>query len=98
MKPRAPLLTRLPLPARARVPFTLDGRPCEGFEGDTVLTAVLAQGDRVRMHEASGEPHAGFCAIGACQDCWMQCADGSRLRACTTPLRAGLDLVTGDSE
>jgi predicted molibdopterin-dependent oxidoreductase YjgC len=79
---------------RAPVPFTLDGRPCTGFEGDMVITAVLAQTARLREHEASGHPHAGFCAMGACQDCWMDTATGERLRACTTPLQAGMQLVT----
>jgi predicted molibdopterin-dependent oxidoreductase YjgC len=88
------LLTRLAHDARAAVPFTLDGRPCAGFEGDVVLTAVLAAAAQVREHEASGHPHAGFCAMGACQDCWMDTAGGERLRACTTPLEAGMQLVT----
>lgn len=90
-----PLLRRVPVGARRPVPFTLDGRPCEGFEGDTVLVAVLAQAERLREHEVDATPRAGFCAIGACQDCWMSTDDGHRLRACTTPLSAGLALRTG---
>ena len=89
-----PLLTRLPLATRAPVPFTLDGQPCSGFEGDMVITAVLAATAQLREHEASGRPHAGFCAMGACQDCWMDTADGQRLRACTTALVAGMQLIT----
>jgi D-hydroxyproline dehydrogenase subunit gamma len=80
-----PLLIRLPHGERTPVRFTLDGQPCAGFEGDTVLTAVL---------DASARPHAGFCAMGACQDCWMDTVDGERLRACTTPLSAGMQLIT----
>lgn len=89
-----PLLTRLALPARAAINFTLDGQPCTGFDGDTVLTAVLAQGARVRDSDASGSPRAGFCAMGACQDCWMDTADGQRLRACSTLLSPGMALLT----
>jgi predicted molibdopterin-dependent oxidoreductase YjgC len=89
-----PLLTRLPQGTRAPVPFTLDGRACSGFEGDMVLTAVLAATSQLREHETSGRPHAGFCAMAACQDCWMDTAGGERLRACTTPLAAGMQLVT----
>ncbi|MFO1327057.1 MAG: (2Fe-2S)-binding protein [Rubrivivax sp.] len=89
-----PLVQRLRgLPAEA-VPFTLDGWPCSGVAGDTVLTAVLAQGDRLRQADASGAPRAGFCLMGACQDCWMDLADGRRLRACTTPLTPGMALLT----
>jgi predicted molibdopterin-dependent oxidoreductase YjgC len=89
-----PLLVRLRTDARAPLAFTLDGSACTGFEGDTVLTAVLAATSRVREHEASHQPHAGFCAMAACQDCWMDTAGGERLRACTTPLAAGMRLLT----
>ena len=37
-----PLLTRLPIASRKTLTFELDGHSCSGFEGDTVLTAVLA--------------------------------------------------------
>lgn len=96
MKPSS-LLTRLVVGTRAPLAFTLDGRACSGFEGDTVLTAVLALADHVRRHETSGAPQVGFCAIGACQDCWMDLADGRRVRACTTPLEAGMALLSGDA-
>ncbi|MCA0242198.1 MAG: (2Fe-2S)-binding protein [Proteobacteria bacterium] len=91
----APLLQRLPgLAARRLLDFTLDGRPAQGFEGDTVLTAVLVHQARVRDSDAGASPRSGFCAIGACQDCWVDAADGSRFRACTTPLQAGMALLT----
>lgn len=78
----------------APVAFELDGRDVQGREGDTVLTAVLALGVALRHTEYSGQPRAGFCFMGACQDCWMQTVDGLRLRACSTPLQAGMRLVT----
>jgi predicted molibdopterin-dependent oxidoreductase YjgC len=95
-RPARPFLTRIAAAsgARAALAFTLDGQACSGLEGDTVLTAVLAVAPRVRRHEASGAPHAGFCAMGACQDCWMDTEAGERLRACTTPLAAGMRLLT----
>jgi predicted molibdopterin-dependent oxidoreductase YjgC len=76
------------------VAFELDGRAVEGREGDTVLSAVLALGVALRHTEYTGQPRAGFCFMGACQDCWMQTTDGKRLRACSTPLQAGMRLVT----
>jgi aerobic-type carbon monoxide dehydrogenase small subunit (CoxS/CutS family) len=39
-------------------------------------------------------PRAGFCLMGACQDCWVWLADGSRLRACTTLLAEGMQVRT----
>jgi D-hydroxyproline dehydrogenase subunit gamma len=89
-----PLLVRLAGPQGQQLPFTLDGMACTGAAGDTVLTAVLAQGDRLRHSEFSASPRAGFCLMGACQDCWMSLADGRRLRACSTPLEPGMQLLT----
>ena len=90
----APLLQRLALGARESIPFELDGRPCSGLAGDTVLTAVLALGERLRDSDLNGLPRAGFCLMGASQDCWMDSVDGQRLRACSTPLVAGMQLLT----
>ena len=92
-----PLLRRLPGLDRASVPFTLDGQACTGCAGDTLLSAVLAEGARLRLNEAGGGPRAGFCNMGACQDCWVRLADGRRMRACTTLLEPGMAVVTEPS-
>jgi predicted molibdopterin-dependent oxidoreductase YjgC len=94
----APLLRRLAETGRDTVHFMLDGQPVSALAGDTVLTAVLTQHDRLRRNEFSGAPRAGFCMMGACQDCWIGTADGGWLRACTTFVDAGMSLVTGGSE
>lgn len=80
--------------ARERIAFVLDGVEVEALAGDTLLTAILTQQRHVRRSEFSGEPRAGFCLIGACQDCWVQSEDGTRLRACSTPLREGMRVLT----
>ncbi|MDR6377983.1 MULTISPECIES: (2Fe-2S)-binding protein [Paraburkholderia] len=74
--------------------FYLDGREVSALQGDTLLTAVLMQQRRVRDSEFSGAPRAGFCLIGACQDCWMRTEDGKRLRACSTLVTPGLRVLT----
>ncbi|WP_297841156.1 2Fe-2S iron-sulfur cluster-binding protein, partial [Pseudomonas sp.] len=43
----------------------------------------------VRGSDFSAEPRAGFCLMGACQDCWVRLGDGRRVRACSTLLEAG---------
>ena len=77
------------------ITFTLDGVACEGRVGDTVLTAILSQVTSLRTSDFSGEPRAGFCQMGACQDCWVTLESGARLRACTTPLAEGMRILTG---
>ncbi|CAB3729039.1 (2Fe-2S)-binding protein [Trinickia soli] len=87
-------LVRLAEADRAPVFFTLDGVPVSALEGDTVLTAILTQRLALRVSDFSGEPRAGFCLIGACQDCWIRTEDGQRLRACSTAIESGMRLLS----
>jgi predicted molibdopterin-dependent oxidoreductase YjgC len=93
--PASPLLHRV-LPRQApRVSIRIDGAQAEAHEGESLLLAVLAHGVRLRVHEADGAPRAGFCLMGACQDCWIWTPDGHRLRACTTRVVPGMQVLTG---
>lgn len=74
--------------------FSLDGVRFEGRRGDTVLTAILSVQGKLRHTEFTGEPRAGFCLIGACQDCHVMTVEGHKLRACTTLLEEGMAFVT----
>lgn len=89
-----PLLRRLTRTDKPRIAFLLDGTPREGRQGDTLLTAILSLGERLRQSDFTGEPRAGFCQMGACQDCWVQLENGERLRACSTPLVDGMRVLT----
>ncbi|CAE7771731.1 mas1, partial [Symbiodinium necroappetens] len=77
-----------------RLRFRLDGRAVEGAAGDSLLTAILLNGRVLRRAEFGGGHRAGFCLMGACQDCYVQLDDGRRLRACQTPLEAGMSVRT----
>jgi predicted molibdopterin-dependent oxidoreductase YjgC len=79
---------------RRLIALTLDGVETEALEGDTVLTAILAARGHLRVAEFAEAPRAGFCLMGACQDCWVVTADGAPLRACTTYLAEGMAIVT----
>ena len=79
---------------RRRIAFTLDGVEAEALEGDTVMTAILTTRGSLRIAEFTEAPRAGFCLMGACQDCWVSTADGAALRACTTYVAEGLAIVT----
>ncbi|SAK60593.1 NAD(FAD)-dependent dehydrogenase [Caballeronia glebae] len=94
---RAPQFVRLVETQRARISFVLDGAPAEALAGDTLLTAILMQQRHVRHSEFSGKPRAGFCLIGACQDCWVRGEDGKRMRACSTRVEAGMRVCTEDA-
>lgn len=79
---------------RHPVTIRIDGEPVTALIGDTLLTALLIHGRRVRVSEFGDGPRAGFCVMGACQDCWVSTAEGERLRACTTFVRDGLAILT----
>ena len=68
----------------------LDGAELMAFAGDSVLVAVLTARGALRRHEFIDEARAGFCLMGACQDCWVWTRDGGRLRACSNEVREGL--------
>jgi len=94
-----PILKRIAGAApRDAIAFVLDGRACTGLEGDTVLAAILTHGERLRESDFSDAPRAGFCLMGACQDCWVWLADGGRVRACTTPVADGMHVLTDAPE
>jgi NADH dehydrogenase/NADH:ubiquinone oxidoreductase subunit G len=77
------------------VTLSFDGAPVVATAGDSVLAALLSHGLVLRRHEFGGEPRAGFCLMGACQDCWVWSGHSGRLRACTTPVADGMALFTG---
>ncbi len=83
------LLKRLVEKDRPALAFTLDGQPASGLQGDTLLTAVLTSSEHLRGSDFSAEPRAGFCMMGACQDCWVRLGEGRRVRACSTLLENG---------
>ena len=79
---------------RRRLTFTLDGIEAEALEGDTLLTAILTARGHLRIAEFTEAPRAGFCLMGACQDCWVADATGRALRACTTTVTESMAIVT----
>ncbi|MDX8438945.1 (2Fe-2S)-binding protein [Mesorhizobium australafricanum] len=87
-------IVRLAERDRAEVRFVLDGEMRSALAGDTVLTAMLASGHALRKSEFGPESRAGFCLMGACQDCWVWQDGGPRLRACSTPVVEGMRLRT----
>lgn len=77
---------------RPPLTLSLDGHPVRALTGDTVLTALLVHGHIVRHSEFGDGSRAGFCLMGACQDCWVFLESGGRIRACTTLAQDGLRL------
>ena len=68
---------------RPMLDFSLDGEAVQARAGDTLLTAILASGaGHVRQSEFGDGPRAGFCWMGACQDCFVLVEGMGARRAC----------------
>lgn len=83
---------------RNPVTFFVDGNPVEALEGDTLMVAMLNSGKRLRSSEFDPSSRAGFCLMGACQDCWVRAEDGTRLRTCSTVVAEGMKIITANLE
>jgi predicted molibdopterin-dependent oxidoreductase YjgC len=89
---------RLAEEARARVRIVIDGEMAAALAGDTLMVALLSHTRHLRESEIGDGKRAGFCLMGACQDCWVWTADGHRLRACSTTVEEGMHIVTQQPE
>jgi len=76
--------------------FTFDNQKFTGVEGDTIASALLANGIlTLRRHEESGSPRGVYCNIGHCFECRVIVDGMEGVRACLTPLREGMDVQSG---
>ena len=85
---------RLAERGRQPIQLSIDGQRVPALTGDTVMVAMLLAGRRLRSSEFGGEPRAGFCLMGTCQDCWVWLDSGRQIRACTTYVEQGMALLT----
>lgn len=78
--------------AGRRVTLRVDGAPLEAREGDTVATALLANG---RLAFGSAGPGTPWCLMGVCFGCLVDIDGRPGEQACLTPVRDGLEVNTG---
>ncbi|KXH83911.1 (2Fe-2S)-binding protein [Sporosarcina sp. HYO08] len=81
------------LPEQNRITIRFNGQPYEAYEGDTIASALMAQGVKtLRKHEMSGEGRGIYCNIGHCFECRVQVGDRKVVRACLTPVSEGIEI------
>ena len=90
--------SRLDETGRVLVHLLIDGQPAQALAGDTLMVALLSNVRQLRDSEFGDGKRAGFCLMGACQDCWVWSATGERLRACTTAVTEDMHIVTKQTE
>ncbi|MPM66548.1 Hydrogen cyanide synthase subunit HcnA [bioreactor metagenome] len=75
--------------------FFYNGSPLPARQGDTIASALTANGIRVFRHTARRHETRGlFCAIGQCTDCVMVVNGRPNVRACVTPVEPGMRVET----
>src|ERR1700720_1650214 len=89
---------RLAETERQAIVITVDGVARQAAQGDTLLVALLTSTRALRDSEFGDGRRAGFCLMGACQDCWVWTSTGDRLRACSTSVVDGMAISTGEPE
>jgi predicted molibdopterin-dependent oxidoreductase YjgC len=76
------------------IELSVDGEPLRAPAGQSIAAALLAAGRTSLRSSPSGDPRGVYCGIGVCQECRVQ-ADGRVVRACVTPVAAGMRVTTG---
>jgi len=76
------------------IELTVDGEPLRAPAGQSIAAALLASGRPALRPSPSGTPRGLYCGIGVCQECRVR-ANGKVVRACVTPVTAGMAVMTG---
>jgi len=76
-----------------RLGFRFDGKAHAGFDGDTVGSALAADGVRILARSFKyHRPRGLLCSAGRCPNCLVEVDGAPNRRACVTPLREGMDV------
>lgn len=79
----------LPIPDQKPVEFYWQGKKLTALEGETIASALFANGERIfGHHHKDGSPLGIFCANGQCSQC-MVLADGIPVKACMELVKNG---------
>jgi len=77
------------------VKIIVDGKSLQAFEGEPIISALLANGIRVcRKTKKKNEPRFLFCGIGRCTDCVMIVDGMPNIRTCITPVKEEMRIKT----
>jgi thioredoxin reductase/Fe-S-cluster-containing hydrogenase component 2/bacterioferritin-associated ferredoxin len=80
----------LAVPPEPTVGFTWQGKPLKARAGETIASALFANGVRVfGHHHKDGAPLGIFCANGQCAQCSV-IANGLSVKSCMVPVQDGM--------
>ncbi|ODN30209.1 (2Fe-2S)-binding protein [Fervidobacterium thailandense] len=74
------------------VTFDFEGTKLQARKGDTIASALIANGIDIFGYTEHGNPRGFFCAIGKCSSCLVEVDGVPNVRACITPVREGMQV------
>ena len=79
------------------ITFYFNGIEMKGYEGESIASALLANGVKIFSHSIKyNHPRGFFCGIGKCSSCLMTVNGIPNIRTCITPLQEGM-IVESDA-
>lgn len=79
---------------RPPVELSFDGAPISGYAGESLAACLTANGVRGFRRTKSAAGRGIFCGMGVCFDCLVEVDGRPNLRACMTPVVAGMRVET----
>lgn len=74
-----------------QVTFYFEGKPMQGYLGETIAAALVANGIKVFRYSQKHKRARGFfCAVGKCSSCLMIVDGVPNTMVCMEPLREGV--------
>lgn len=77
------------------VSFTFDGAPMTAERGQTLATALLADGvDVFRTSVVGGKPRGPYCLMGVCFECLLTVDGVQNRQSCLLEVRDGMEVTS----
>ena len=81
-----------------KVEIIINGKPFTAYAGQTVLSALVANGYKaLRRSRKVHEPRGPLCGMGVCYECLVTINDRPSQRACMIEVEDGMEVVTSES-
>jgi thioredoxin reductase/bacterioferritin-associated ferredoxin len=79
------------------IAITVDGKPLQAFEGETIGAVLAAVGIReIRRAPRHKDPRGLYCCMGSCHGCLVTVNGQPNVRACVTPVQSGQEIILQD--
>lgn len=78
------------------IQFTVDGRRFAATPGESVAAALINGGVWAFRRSVRGEDRGPVCGMGICHECRVTIDGTPHRRACLIPVRAEMEVRTGD--